>query len=485
MLSSRFHGLCRRYAGVCLSVLLTSPLLSVPVQAQTAVAAEFAVNELAPQRERSSAVARNAGGRTVIVWDDGGTIRARRFDAAGAPLDNGFVIDPAGASPDVAIAADGSFIVSWVQTGAISAAVYRRFDAAGLPVEPVFPVLVGAPARRPVQTAVALDDQGRFAVATVNTEAPRGISTGPFLLFPVGAGIVDLLYAPIQVNVANFDADGRVVNSATLSRASDLVFYLALQSVVGTAGEGLLPQLGGNVDVTLDASGDAVVVWDTISGLGTTPLLAASGTNMGWVAGSVQARRLRRGAALPGPQVTVDVGRSLLLESFDPGQIAFAPPAPRPSIAQRPDGRLLVAYALPMQFESVPRPFSVDDGRDLQRELRLKTLSPALLPPLLPTVVAAVAEAAAVAVDAAGNAVVAWEGPRPGPILAQRFDGSLTPLAAPVVAGSRERGGFGLTTAPIGLGAAADGSFAVSWQRRVPVLFMTLETIRARFYTVP
>ena len=477
------HLLSRRLAAVVVAVLLAVPLL--PAQAQTAVTPEFAVNVLAPQRERSPAVARNASGRTVIVWDDGGTIRARRFDAAGAPLDDGFVIDPAGASPDVAIAADGSFIVSWVQTGAISAAVYRRFDAAGLPLAPVFPVLVGVPPRRPVQTAVALDDQGRFAVATVNSDAPRGISAGPFLLFPIGAGIVDLLVAPIQVNVANFEADGRLVNAATLSRSSDLAFYLALQSVVGQASEGLLPQLGGNVDVALDADGDAVVVWDTISGLGTTPLLVAVGTTLGGVAGSVQVRRLRRGAALPGAPVTVDVGQSLRVESFDPGEIAFAPPAPRPSIARRPDGRLLVAYALPMQFEIVDRPFSVDDRSEVARELRLKTLSPALLPQLRPTVVAPVAEASAVAVDAAGHAVVAWEGARPGPILAQRFDADLAPLAAPVLVGSRARSGFGLTTAPIGLGVAADGSFAVSWQRREPPPTRTLETVRARFYTVP
>lgn len=112
---------------VPLLALLLASFVPVPAaRAQTAVAAEFPVNVLTPQRERDSAVARNASGRTVIVWDDGGTLRARRFDAAGAPLDNGFVVDAAGASPDVAIAGDGSFIVSWVQTGAISAAVYRR-----------------------------------------------------------------------------------------------------------------------------------------------------------------------------------------------------------------------------------------------------------------------------------------------------------------------------------------------------------------------
>lgn len=471
---------------VPLLALLLASIVPVPAaRAQTAVAAEFPVNVLTPQRERDSAVARNASGRTVIVWDDGGTLRARRFDAAGAPLDNGFVVDAAGASPDVAIAGDGSFIVSWVQTGAISAAVYRRYDAAGLPIEPPFPVLAGAPARIPVKTAVALDDQGRFAVATVNTEARRGISTGPFLLFPVGAGIIDLLYAPIQVNVAHFGADGRAINSATLSRANDLTFYIAVQSTVAAANEGRLPQIGGNVDVALDAAGDAVVVWDTVSGVGTTPLALVIGTSVGRVAGSVQARKLRRGAAFPGPQVTVDVGQSLVVESIDPAGIAFAPPPPRPSIARRPDGRFVLAYALPMQFEIVPRPFGIDDNRGIDRSLRLKTLSPALLPQLIPTVVAPVVEAASVAVDAAGNAVVAWEGPLPGPIMAQRFDAALAPLAAPVTVGSRNRSGFGLSTAPIGLDAAADGSFALGWQQRVPTPGPIREAIQARFYTVP
>jgi len=100
-------------------------------------------------------------------------------------------------------------------------------------------------------------------------------------------------------------------------------------------------------------------------------------------------------------------------------------------------------------------------------------------------VVVPVADAASVAVDAAGNAVVAWEEPLPGPIMAQRLNSALAPLAAPVTVGSRDRSGFGLSTAPIGLGAAADGSFTVSWQRRVPIPGPIREAIQARFYTVP
>lgn len=465
---------------------MMSSVLAAPVaRAQTAVTPAFPVNVSAPVNERDSAVARNASGRTVIVWEDAGAIRARRFDAAGAPLDDGFVVDAAGASPDVAIAADGGFIVSYVQTGAGSAALFRRYDAGGHAIGTAGQVVVGTPARRPIRTAIALDEQGRFAIATVNTETPRGISTGPFLLFPIGAGFVDLLYAPIQINVAHFAADGRAVNSATLSRGNDLAFYFALQSLSGVAAELIVPQLGSNVDVALDARGDAVVVWDTISGAGLTPLATAIGATTGLLAGGVQARKLRRGATAPGLAVTVDVGRSFVIESVDPGGVVFSPPSPRPSIAHRPDGRFVVAYALPMQFEIVPRPLSVGDTRNIDRSLRLQTLSPALLPQRLPTVVAPQAEAASVAVDAAGNAVVAWEGPLPGPIQVQRFDVALAPLAAPVTVGSRDRSAFGLSTAPIGLGVAADGRFALSWQQRVPIPGPIREAIQARFYTVP
>jgi len=459
--------------------------IAVPVaRAQTAAADEFPVNVLGSQNEVDSAVARNASGRTVIVWDDNGTIRARRFDAAGAPLDNGFVVDAAGMRPDVAIAADGGFIVTWIQAGADANARFRRYGADGLATGPASPVLVGTPALNATQTAIALDDHGRFAIATAHADPARGISTGPILLWLVGAGIVDLLAAPMQVNVSHFDVDGRALNSATLSRASDLTFYLAVQSVVGGGIEGVTPQFGGNVDVALDAFGNATVVWDSISGFGVTPLVVL-GSTLGRVAGTVQVRRLRRGASQLGPEVTVDVGQSVVLQSFNPGTIAFAPPPPKPSIALRNDGRAVLAYALPFRFEIVPRPLDVGDTREIDRSLRLTTLSPTLLPQRLPTVVAEQVEAASIAVDASGNAVVAWEGPLPGPIMAQRFDAALAPLAAPVAVGSRQRTTFAPTTSPIGLGAAADGSFALSWQQRVTSPGPRRTTVRARFYTVP
>jgi hypothetical protein len=88
-------------------------------------------------------LSRSAGGSFVTTWpgaSPGGPtgILARRFDAAGTPVGSEFLVNGVTTGtqgfPDVDVAPDGGFVVTWTTPGAASATVVgRRFDAAGVP----------------------------------------------------------------------------------------------------------------------------------------------------------------------------------------------------------------------------------------------------------------------------------------------------------------------------------------------------------------
>ena len=85
---------------------------------------EFQVNQYTPRDQVSPSIAMNAGGDFIVVWTNWqqGKIKARRYDAAGAPLDGEFQVNPdnqffpggyGGGYADVALGGDGKAIVVW------------------------------------------------------------------------------------------------------------------------------------------------------------------------------------------------------------------------------------------------------------------------------------------------------------------------------------------------------------------------------------
>jgi hypothetical protein len=109
--------------------------------AGNAVGSVLSVNQFTTGGQYNPDVAMDANGDFVVSWVSyGGTptnvdahIDARRYDALGRPLGDAFHVNttPITAhSPAVAMAPDGSFVVTWV-SGDVRA---RRFDAAGNPI---------------------------------------------------------------------------------------------------------------------------------------------------------------------------------------------------------------------------------------------------------------------------------------------------------------------------------------------------------------
>ncbi len=102
-----------------------------------AASAIFSVNQ---QADATSPVVAYANDGTVIfAWVRGGAIYARRFDASGNPLGDEYAVSPSPgsvqSSPEIAVAADGSFVVAWLDApgpGNSSGGVFfRHFDSAG------------------------------------------------------------------------------------------------------------------------------------------------------------------------------------------------------------------------------------------------------------------------------------------------------------------------------------------------------------------
>lgn len=100
----------------------------------------FRVNAASAGQQRRPAVAFAPTGEFVVAWDTGtATVWARRFAADGAPLTGDIRVSQSAAThrdADVAVAADGTFLVAWQLSGpgGEDDVAVRRFDRDGTPL---------------------------------------------------------------------------------------------------------------------------------------------------------------------------------------------------------------------------------------------------------------------------------------------------------------------------------------------------------------
>ena len=137
---------------------------------------EFQVNSVIADEQREARTAMAPDGSFVVVWQSKNQdssdfgIYAQRYTPDGIPVGGEFRVNDtvasAQAAPEVAVAADGSFVVAWesnVQDGDKHGVFARRFDAAGVPLGPEVQVntFTGDEQRAP---AIATDATGNFVV---------------------------------------------------------------------------------------------------------------------------------------------------------------------------------------------------------------------------------------------------------------------------------------------------------------------------------
>jgi len=140
--------------------------------------ATFQVNNLTANDQTQPAVAMAPGGSFVVAWKsytdgDQSGIQARRFSSGGSPAASQFLVNAyttgVQGEPDVAIDAEGRFIVAWTSNEAsgdadLESVQARRFAASGSPAGGQFQVnqVTTDSQRRP---SVTVDDTGNFVIA--------------------------------------------------------------------------------------------------------------------------------------------------------------------------------------------------------------------------------------------------------------------------------------------------------------------------------
>jgi hypothetical protein len=145
-----------------------------------ALGGEIPVNAFTTGTQRMSGIAMSATG-FVVTWlgpgsggDDG--IFGRRFDPDGVPT-AGFQVNTDTLSlyhtrPDVAMSADGDFVVVWSDGNPTYTAFGRRYDSAGAPLGDVFQVSANT-TRNVLYPKVVSDTTGNFLVTWSSFPAPH------------------------------------------------------------------------------------------------------------------------------------------------------------------------------------------------------------------------------------------------------------------------------------------------------------------------
>ena len=262
----------------------------------TPASGEIAVNTAAvpadPFARSGLAVATMAGRGFVVVWGNGETLRARRFNPSGLPRAGELVVSTPGdrpGHPGVALQPDGGFVIAWAtrQFDRGSAIVARRFAGNGRPVGGE--ILVGDDIRAEFNVDVAADGAGNFVIVWTSNQGE-----GDFF------EIFARLYGPngrprtppIHVDGTEFN-DNTSQDRAAVAMAHDGRFVvvwtdsLADPELPGSGHVGVIgrrfaadgspeglpfhvheprPDAQDNADVAMTVDGDFMVVWHDLDG---------------------------------------------------------------------------------------------------------------------------------------------------------------------------------------------------------------------------
>jgi len=157
---------------VRLVIVLSALLLT----ASLTLAEEFQASVFTTGRQQVPAVAMDAAGRFIVVWQDSGRdgsaagIFGRRYDAQGAPLGDDFAVNTYTTDdqmqPDVAADASGNFVVVWTsyyQDGDDGGIFGQKFDSDGMVDGAEFQVNADT-SNRQIYPNVSMNDSGEFVV---------------------------------------------------------------------------------------------------------------------------------------------------------------------------------------------------------------------------------------------------------------------------------------------------------------------------------
>ena len=379
-----------------------SPALAGQAADPPPLAAELQVNTQTEKVQQSAAVALDAEGAFVVVWQSetegsGDEIRARRFDPRGLPQGDEIAVNTVARGnqnlPAVAMDGRGGFVVAWQSLVAGNFAIRARlFGARGAALGDEIPITPETGDNHGA-AAVAMDAGGNFVVAwETSTKGSYEIRARRFAAdgtvrgeeLAVNTVTASSQRAPCvamdasgdfvlawQSNVAgSYELRARRFSASGAARGDELAVNAR------TAGDQLVPA------VAIDEDGDFVVAWE----------------NAADEMFEIRARRFTTAGVAQG--VEFAIAPNTAGEQFSP------------SLAMDVRGAFVVAWQSRVagSHEIRARRF---DARGAARsgELAVNTNT------------AGTQKSAAVAMDAAGDFVVAWHGDAPGSweIFARRY----------------------------------------------------------------
>jgi hypothetical protein len=220
--------------------------------------AEMQINALTQGDQVGPAVAMDAAGNFVVVWQgrdsDAEGIVARRFDVAGNPLGNDFIVNTTVSdkqlAPTLAMNAAGDWVVAWESPDADGSGIFgQRFDAAGATVGSPFAINTTTGGNQ-IAPSVAINDSGAFVVAWQSADANgQGVFAQAFAADGSAAGrqqLVNTTTAGNQVAPSlGMASDGtyRVVwtgdNQDGLGKGIGMQSMLRADAVTFIAGDGV------------------------------------------------------------------------------------------------------------------------------------------------------------------------------------------------------------------------------------------------------
>jgi hypothetical protein len=226
-----------------------------------------------------SSVARDASGRSIVVWSDGGhIIRGRRFDANWTPLGESFLVTASGlvvvSSPHVASDPSGNFVATWTSSPG-GDVVARGFDSHGEPLGYEFAVNLFTPGAQSA-SGVAMSPAG--FVVTWSGSGPSGLGVFGRRFDPSGTPVT----GDLQINIAAPAFPGPGAPDVAMNAAGGfVVVWKDGSALLGRRFDADGPPLGDvftisapatapdNPEVASDAAGNFLVVWndtDTVAG---------------------------------------------------------------------------------------------------------------------------------------------------------------------------------------------------------------------------
>ncbi len=281
-----------------------------------AVGNEFLVNTAKGGAQMNPSVAMDLDGDFVVTWQsslqDGSSfgIYAQRYDEAGVKLGgefrvNSFTVDSQ-SSPSVATDADGNFVISWQsnsQDGSGLGIYAQRYSSAGVALGIEFRVN-STVANAQDQPAIAMDKDGDFLIAWRSNQ--DGVSDDVYAQRYNPVGVPQ--GSEFRVNTTTAEAQG--TPSVAMDADGDFVVlwnsyaqdgdvygvYARRYSAAGVAQGGELQVNTETADeqrnssVAMDADGDFVVAWESLS---------QDGPNSG-----VYGQRFNETTVTTGPMVT-------------------------------------------------------------------------------------------------------------------------------------------------------------------------------------